>query len=86
MDKWRLRVALKVLDEVKVNFPDTKQFMEEAMEQECLKEKITVEEVISFAILEKKSPGKTFFFCNECTRRYCIKLNLLRYNIYLPVI
>ena len=62
MDKWRLRVALKVLDEVKVNFPDTKQFMEEAMEQECLKEKITVEEVISFAILEKKSPEKTFFF------------------------
>ena len=79
-------MALKVLDEVKVNFPDNKQFMEEAMEQECLKEKITVEEVISFAILEKKSPGKTGFFCNECARRYCIKLNLLCYNIYLPVI
>ena len=39
MDKKWLRVTLKVLGEVKVQFPETKQLMEEAMEQECLREK-----------------------------------------------
>ena len=46
MDKRRLRVALKVLDEIKVQFPEIKQFIEECIEHECLKENIPVEEVI----------------------------------------
>ena len=55
MDKRRLKLALKVLDEVKVQFPETKQFIEERIEQECLKENTSVEEVIFFRILEVKS-------------------------------
>ena len=46
MEKWRLRVALKILDEVRICFPDTKQFIEDSIEQECLKENISAEEVI----------------------------------------
>ena len=46
MDKRRLRVALKVLDEVRVQFLDTKQFIEDSIEQECLKENIYADEVI----------------------------------------
>ena len=48
MDKKRLRVVLKVLDEVKVQFPETKQFIEECIEQECLKENTSAEELIFF--------------------------------------
>ena len=45
MDKRRLRVALKVSEEVKVRFPDTKQFIEDLIEEECQKEKISADEV-----------------------------------------
>ena len=49
-------MALKVLDEVKVQFPETKLFIEKSIEQECFKENIPVEEVNSvFTILEVKS-------------------------------
>ena len=48
MDKQRLRITLKVLDEVKVQFPETTQFIVEYLEQECLKENISAEEVILF--------------------------------------
>ena len=46
MDKQRLRVALKVLDEVRIRFPDTKQIIGDSIDQECLKENISVDEVI----------------------------------------
>ena len=41
-------MALKVLDEVKVQFLETNQFIEECIEQECLKKNISAEEVIFF--------------------------------------
>ena len=46
MDKRRLRVALKVLDVVKTQFPDTKEFIEALIDEECLNEKVSVDEVI----------------------------------------
>ena len=46
MDKKRLRVVLKVLEKVTVKFPNTKQFIDDTMEEECQKEKITADEVI----------------------------------------
>ena len=79
MDKKRLRVALKVLDEVKVQFPETEQFIE-CIEQECVKENIYNSR--SKELAQKKH----FLFCSEYVMRYCIILNLLGYNIYLRVI
>ena len=35
MDKKRLRVLLTVLEAVKTQFPETKQFIEDYIEQEC---------------------------------------------------
>ena len=56
MDKWGLRTALKVLNEVKVQFPETKEIIEARLEQECLKENISVEEgVFLFTSLEAKN-------------------------------
>ena len=46
MDKRKFRMALKVLDEVKVQFQETKQFIEECIEQECLKENMSADEAI----------------------------------------
>ena len=46
MYKRRIRIAVKVLDEVKVQFPETKKFISERIEQECSKENIPVEELI----------------------------------------
>ena len=46
MDKKRLKVALTVLDAVKTKYPETKQFVDNTMEDECQKEKISVDEVI----------------------------------------
>ena len=55
MDKRRLRVALKVLGAVKEQFPDIKQYIEDSIDQECLKEDISADEVIFFTSLEAKS-------------------------------
>ena len=51
MDKKRLRVALRVLPKLKTKHPETKFLIED----ECQKEKISVEEVIFFTSLEAKS-------------------------------
>ena len=55
MEKKRLKVALAVLDAVKVKFPETKRFIDDIMEDECQKEKISAEEVIFFTSLKAKS-------------------------------
>ena len=39
---------MEILNEVSIEFPETKQFIEEHLKQICLKEKILVEEVIFF--------------------------------------
>ena len=46
MDKRRLRDALKVLDEVKIYYLDTKKFIEHLIDEECQKEKISADEVM----------------------------------------
>ena len=56
MDKRRIRITAKVLDEVKVQFPETKEFIEEHLKQKCSKENISAEQVIFlFTCLEAKS-------------------------------
>ena len=44
--KTKLIITLEVLNEVKTEFPKTKEFIEERLEQKCLKENVSVEEVI----------------------------------------
>ena len=46
MDKKRLKVALAVLEAVEIRFPETKQFIDDTMEDECQKEKISADHVI----------------------------------------
>ena len=42
IEKRKLTITLKVLDEAKVQFSQAKEFIEKCLEQECLKEIILV--------------------------------------------
>ena len=46
MDKKRLKIAFRVLGAVKEHFPDTKNFIEDMIEEQCQKENISLEKVI----------------------------------------
>ena len=48
-------MVLKVLDAVKTQIPEAKQLIEDLIEEECRKEKISADEVIFFTSLEAKS-------------------------------
>ena len=60
MDKKKLRISLKVLEAVK-EFPNTKNFIDNMMEEQCQEEKISVEEVIFYKSKSKKLAQKIFF-------------------------
>ena len=46
MDKKRLKVALVLLNAVKIKYSETKQFIDDIMEEKCQKKKMSAEEVI----------------------------------------
>ena len=47
---------MKVLEEIKIDFPETAEFIDDCLEQECSKENMTVEEAIfPFTCLEAKN-------------------------------
>ena len=48
MNKRKLNIVMQVLQKKSVEYPDTKDLIEEHLEQECLKENVSVEEVTSF--------------------------------------
>ena len=54
MDKKRLKIVLFVLDHVKSRFPDTKEFTEHTLREECERENITADEVIFWKFRSKK--------------------------------
>ena len=56
MKKQKLGISLEVLNEVSIEFPEIKPFINEHLENRYLKENISVEEVIFFLTsLEAKS-------------------------------
>ena len=55
MDKNWLTVVLTVLEAVKTQYLGTKQFIEDLIDEECQKEKISADKVIFFTSLEAKS-------------------------------
>ena len=66
MEKRRLKITLKVLNEVKIQFLETIEFIEERREQKCDKENISVEEVIFLftSLVKRISVEKHFLFCS----------------------
>ena len=54
MDKKRLKIALAVLDAIKSRFPETQEFIDSTLREECEKERITADEVIFYKFKSKK--------------------------------
>ena len=55
IDKKRLKIALAVLDAVKSRFPETQEFIDSTLKEECEREKMTADEVIFLLLnLQKK--------------------------------
>ena len=82
MDKWIFIITLKVLKEVTFEFPQNYEFIEDCVEQECLKENMPVEEVIFFTSLEAKSSFKNFFHFMVLgfkAKRFWLELCLTKY-------
>ena len=61
MDKKRLKIALAMLDAVKINFPETKKFIDDTTEDECQKEKISADEVFFYKSRSKEKAQKNIF-------------------------
>ena len=55
MDKHRIKVSTKVLEEVKTQFPETVELINDRLEQKCEKDDMSVNEVFFFTFLEAKS-------------------------------
>ena len=47
MDKKRVKIVLAVLNAVRSTFPETNEFIDSTLTEECEKERITVDEVIN---------------------------------------
>ena len=54
MDKKRLKIALAVLDAVKIRFLETQEFIDSTLKEECEKERMTADEVIFYKFKSKK--------------------------------
>ena len=56
MDKKRLKIALSVLeiDAVRNTFPETSEFIDSTLKDECEKERMTADEVIFYKFKSKK--------------------------------
>ena len=53
MDKKRLKIALAVLDAVKIRFLETQEFIDSTLKEECEKERMTADEVIFYKFKSK---------------------------------
>ena len=47
MERKRLKITLSVLDAVRNRFPETNEFIDSTLKEECEKERITSDEVIN---------------------------------------
>ena len=54
MDKKRVKIVLAVLDTVKSKFPETQEFIDSTLKEECEKERMTADEVIFYKFKSKK--------------------------------
>ena len=54
MDRKQLKIALSILDAVRNRFPETNEFINSTLKEECEKERITEDEVIFYEFKSRK--------------------------------
>ena len=78
MDKKRFKVALVVLDAVKSRFPATQEFIENTLQKQCEREKVTVDEVISCKLRNKELAWTNFFVLDLYYSNYFVFIDVER--------
>ena len=61
MDRKQLKIALSILDAVRNRFPETNEFINSTLKEECEKERITEDEVIFYKFKSKKLASINIF-------------------------
>ena len=64
MDKKWLKIALPVLDAVRSTFPETNEFIDCTLREECVKETMIADEVIFYKFKSKKLVSISIFVLN----------------------
>ena len=78
MDKKRLKIALAVLDAVKSKFPETQEFIDSTLKEECEREKMTADEVIFLLLnLQKQTNKKTKQKKISLNKRFCFRFGTI---------
>ena len=63
MNKKRLKIALAVLDAVRITFLETNEFIDSTLKEECEKEKITADKVFFLLLNLQKKISLDKHFC-----------------------
>ena len=78
MDQKPLKVALVVLEAVKSRFPETQEFIENTLQKQCGREKVTVDEVISYKFRNKELAWRNIFVLNLYYSNYFLFIDVER--------
>ena len=71
MDKKRAKIVLAVLNTVTNKFPETNEFIDSTLTEECEKERITVDEIINlFTSLKVKVSLEKYFLFLDLVLKY----------------
>ena len=62
MDKKILKIAMSVLDAVRSRFPETNEFIDSTLKEECEKERMTADEVINLLQVLKQNVSLDKYF------------------------
>lgn len=75
---------MAALHKVSDEFPDTKEFIDEKLEQKCLRESISIEELIylSMTSLETKGQHSKLFLLNLFYYYNCIQPGTLKNRLF----
>ena len=80
MDKKRLKIALAVLDAAESRFPETPEFIDITLKEECEREKITADEVIFYKFRSKKLAWINIFVLDLYYSDYFLFIDVERCN------
>ena len=73
MEKGKLNIAMEVLRELSVTYPETKESIDEKLENKCSKEHISVEEEIYFSLTTLEA---NIFYCATRPKKTCSSVEL----------
>ena len=74
MDKKRVKIVLAALNAVRNTFPETNEFIDSTLKEECEKERMTADEAIFYKFKSKKLVWINIFVLDLVLKRLCFCL------------